>query len=152
LDGVIYPSAQNAFEASKLPEQADREIFVSCPPNEARFKAEGLPTIPKHKWLAKRVSVMTDIQKAKFMTNPELKELLLATGQKQLINANHYGDAFWGTNEIGEGENVLGVILMEFRESLRPVEKKVEIAPVTPLFSAPKEKIEKKAKKFLKMF
>ena len=95
---------------------------------------------------------MTDIQKAKFMTNPELKELLLATGQKQLINANHYGDAFWGTNEIGEGENVLGVILMEFRESLRPVEKKVEIAPVTPLFSAPKEKIEKKAKKFLKMF
>jgi len=49
---------------------------------------------------------------------PELKAKLLATGDAELIEGNHWGDIVWGVCR-GKGENRLGKILMKVREELR---------------------------------
>lgn len=54
----------------------------------------------------------------KFTDDPYLAELLLATGDEELVEGNVWGDTFWGVCE-GKGENWLGKILMDIRKELR---------------------------------
>jgi len=54
----------------------------------------------------------------KFSVHPELREILLSTGQEEIIeNAPH--DYYWGCGKTGTGRNQLGIILMEVRQQLR---------------------------------
>ena len=52
----------------------------------------------------------------KFSKSP-FKEMLLSTGEEELIEGNTWNDRFWGVCD-GMGENNLGKILMAVRESL----------------------------------
>lgn len=61
---------------------------------------------------------MYEICKEKFLQHDELQKALLSTGNEILINGNNAGDHFWGTVQ-GKGENHLGEILMQIRDSLR---------------------------------
>lgn len=63
--------------------------------------------------------VMRDLLQQKF-SNGILREQLLATGDQELIEGNTWGDTFWGVCN-GEGQNVLGKMLMNIREELRNV-------------------------------
>lgn len=60
----------------------------------------------------------------KFHNNPELKALLLATGDAQLEEGNAWGDVYWGISPVGsgQGENHLGRILMKVRDSFQSKE------------------------------
>ena len=51
-------------------------------------------------------------------TDLELSEKLLATGDAELIEGNHWNDTFWGVCD-GVGKNWLGILLMEIREELK---------------------------------
>lgn len=55
---------------------------------------------------------------AKFKQNPELRDLLLATGNA-LIVENAPGDRYWGCGKDGTGLNRLGILLVELRDRLR---------------------------------
>ena len=48
----------------------------------------------------------------------ELKNKLLATGNKKLINLTTYPDPYYGVRD-GSGNNVLGKLLEQVREALR---------------------------------
>jgi len=48
----------------------------------------------------------------------DLREKLLETDNRQLVEGNWHGDTFWGACG-GKGQNHLGKILMEVREELR---------------------------------
>jgi len=62
------------------------------------------------------LSVMYDVNVLKYQ-NPELQQLLLATGNKILVEANWWGDTFWG--ECGHfGFNNLGKTLMRIRAEI----------------------------------
>lgn len=51
--------------------------------------------------------------------DPSLRDMLIATGDKILIEGNRWGDTYWGIDlETGEGKNVLGNILMHTRNNL----------------------------------
>lgn len=54
----------------------------------------------------------------KFQTHPELRELLLATGDEELVE-NAPGDYYWGCGKDGSGQNKLGYTLMRVRAELR---------------------------------
>lgn len=43
------------------------------------------------------------------------QRLLLATGRRQLIEANNHGDTYWGTDQFGDGRNQLGETHMQVR-------------------------------------
>ena len=57
---------------------------------------------------------MRDVLRAKF-SDPELRGRLLATGEKHLVEGNHWGDRVWGQCPVGIGENWLGRLLMDIR-------------------------------------
>ena len=54
----------------------------------------------------------------KFNNNDELKEMLISTGDEELIEGNHWHDVFWGICN-GKGENNLGKILMQVRSEIK---------------------------------
>lgn len=68
---------------------------------------------------------MQDILEAKFDKELPLAEMLLATGDEELVEGNHWNDTFWGVYR-GKGRNELGKILMRIRENLRCQQKVTE--------------------------
>jgi ribA/ribD-fused uncharacterized protein len=65
-----------------------------------------------------KVSVMREALVAKFEQHPELRELLLATGEAKLVEHTERDD-YWGADGDGSGRNMLGQLLMEVRRRLR---------------------------------
>lgn len=116
-EGLSYPSAESAFQASKLRNNFERKRFAECSPDKARSKGVGIT--PYDGWEDERLSIMERIQEGKFSGNPELCRKLLSTGSKKLIYGNKRKDTYWGVDPITwSGENNLGKILMKTREKL----------------------------------
>ena len=120
-DGLIYQNNEAAFQAQKCIEKKDREAFTTMNPSEA--KHVGRKVDLRKDWEKVKVSLMSEIVRAKFEQNPELADKLLATGETYLEEGNTWGDRIWGTVN-GQGANRLGIILMEIREELK--EKRTE--------------------------
>lgn len=61
----------------------------------------------------------------KFWQNDDIKEKLLATGDRELVEFAPWGDEYWGAtvNENGtlKGKNRLGQLLMQVREEIRKI-------------------------------
>ncbi|CAG8778813.1 7980_t:CDS:1, partial [Acaulospora morrowiae] len=65
--------------------------------------------------------VMLTALRAKFTQNEDLKEILLGTGDSQLVEASPT-DSYWGNarkSDGTEGKNMLGILLMQVRDELR---------------------------------
>ena len=60
---------------------------------------------------------MENLVRQKFTQHPRLRELLLRTDSRPLVEQNTWGDRFWGLYH-GVGENHLGRILMKVRAEL----------------------------------
>ena len=67
-------------------------------------------------WEQIKDAVMLECLRSKF-SNKELKEKLLSTQSRMLVEGNTHGDKFWGTVN-GEGKNMLGKLLMQVRKEL----------------------------------
>jgi len=115
VDGIRYENNEAAFQAQKQPERAKE--FASLPPNEAKRLGRRVNLRPD--WEAVKLEVMTDVVRAKFTQNEDLRKKLLATGEAELIEGNHWGDTYWGVCR-GKGRNELGKILMKIRRELAP--------------------------------
>lgn len=113
---MTFRCAESAFQACKDP--ASAKSFA--PLNGFDAKKLGKRVRLRPDWSAIRVTVMRNVVRAKFTQNPELANKLLATGSTYLVEDNEWGDKYWGVYN-GQGENMLGKILMETRESLRNV-------------------------------
>lgn len=113
-EGDMYPSVEHAFQAAKtLDPQMRLKIRLS---NAAGAKKLGRQLDLRSDWETIKLDVMRELLKAKF-SDPELRAKLKATGRESLVEGNWWGDTFWGVCR-GQGENHLGVLLMEIRDSL----------------------------------
>lgn len=117
LDGLQYPSVEHAYQAAKTTDAAERAKFQSGDAGLAKRNGRRLKSL-RPDWDAVKVEVMTALVRAKFQLHPQLEAKLLATGDCQIIEGNHWGDRFWGVCR-GVGENRLGQILMQVRAELR---------------------------------
>ena len=79
-------------------------------------------------WESARETLMLALARDKFARNPELRRLLLETGQGVIEEGNDWGDLYWGTAlhddpvrgiKAGAGRNRLGELLMQVRGELR---------------------------------
>lgn len=118
-EGVTYPTSEHAFQAAKTFD-ADERLRISKLDSPRDAKYAGRHVILRPAWEHVKVDVMTDIVRAKFTQNPEMKQKLIATGDAELIEGNHWGDVEWGVCN-GKGHNKLGKILMDVREELKAV-------------------------------
>jgi ribA/ribD-fused uncharacterized protein len=117
LDGVIYPSVENAYQAAKTLDLAKRAYFETCSSYDA--KQEGKKLTRRPGWEKMKVKVMGALVRQKFAPGSELAAMLLATGEGYLEEKTRWPNPFWGVGPTG-GSNVLGKGLMTVRDEIRP--------------------------------
>lgn len=117
MDGVVYPSTEHAFQAAKTTSQDMRKMFLEGTCGQAKARGRGLSLRPD--WESIKIDIMRGLLMQKFnpSTQPQLSSMLIATHPRQLIEGNHWNDRFWGVCN-GVGENHLGKLLMDIRESM----------------------------------
>ena len=114
LGNVTYNCAEAAFQAVKLEDQTQRKMFAGLNGYEARKLGRHVKL--RADWANIKVDVMRWIISEKFAQNPTLKLKLIKTHGMQLTEGNTWGDTFWGICN-GKGQNQLGKILMQYRDS-----------------------------------
>ena len=126
LDGSCYNAVENAYQAIKYKRET-REYFKKCTPKEAVVfaKENTVKMYTEKEWDDIKLSVMKKFLEQKFdiTLNPENYQKLIETKDKYLEETNYWGDKYWGVNksdskEKGIGENNLGKLLMEIRDTL----------------------------------
>jgi ribA/ribD-fused uncharacterized protein len=119
LEGERWSTAEHFFQAQKFQDAAYREQIrqTLSPMQAARMGRDRARALRSH-WEAAKVEVMRRAVRAKFTQHEELRALLLATGQRSLVE-HTTNDAYWGDGGDGSGQNMLGQILMTLRDDLR---------------------------------
>lgn len=116
--GLVYGSNEAAFQAQKCMREEEKLPFTEYGPGKSKGIGRRVQLRPD--WEKVKVGIMEEIVRAKFTQHPELTARLLATGDKILVEGNHWGDTCWGVDtRTGQGENHLGRILMKVREELK---------------------------------
>lgn len=115
FEGTWYPSLEHAFQAAKTLNPFERAKILPMTPGEA--KRYGRTVTLRADWDDVKRDVMETLVRQKF-DNPQYRHLLLATGNRELIEGNTWNDTYWGVCK-GRGENHLGRILMRVRADLR---------------------------------
>lgn len=115
LGNRTYPSVENAYQAFKTVDPAARLPFETCWPAQAKHMGRTLTLRPG--WEAGKYGLMKRLVMRKFMSDSELRRLLLATAGATLIEGNWWHDTYWGVCN-GVGQNKLGCILMRVRAQL----------------------------------
>lgn len=119
-EGEVYPTVEHAFQAAKSLDPNERTLIrVRSSPGAAKKMGRKITLRPD--WEQIKVEVMAYLIEAKFAPDSGLAHKLLATGDQNLVEGNYWGDMFWGMCD-GEGENVLGRLLMDRRAVLREME------------------------------
>lgn len=114
LDGWKFPTVEHAFQAAKtLDGNQRRRIQQVVKPGEAKRLGRAVHLRPD--WEDMKIDVMRQLLRQKF-SEPFLLSQLLATGTEELVEGNWWRDTFWGVCN-GVGENRLGKLLMEIRQS-----------------------------------
>lgn len=116
-NNITYPTSEHAYQAQKSGNSRVHKIFAKLE-TASDAKTLGHAIKPRADWDNIKHLVMFNIVKIKFDTNPELKQLLLNTGDQELIEGNTWNDTYWGVCN-GVGENNLGKILMTIRDNYR---------------------------------
>lgn len=121
IDGVAYPTVEHAFQALKTDDIAERNrVREAKSPYMA--KRTGRQVTMRAGWDEERFDVMEAILRVKF-ADPALKEKLLSTGDRVLVEGNTWRDTTWGCVKDNDGKwhgrNRLGKALMKVREELR---------------------------------
>lgn len=114
-------SGEHRFQASKAVDDRERaSIMAAVSPNDAKYRGRSTKLRPD--WESIKIDVMRKVLEYKF-SDPDLRAKLLATGDAELFEANHWHDKYWGVDKwTGNGENNLGKLLMELRERLQKEE------------------------------
>lgn len=119
IGSAWWPTVEHFFQAQKFEDAAYREkIRLVRSPKDAKSlgQTRKLPLRPD--WEAIKDDLMLQAVRCKFATHPEIRALLLSTGEEELVE-NAPGDYYWGCGKDGSGQNKLGHILMQVRRELR---------------------------------
>lgn len=117
-NGELYPSTEHAYQAAKFLNADFRKQFMD--PTMTCGKSRKLGQTKNEffdpQWDEHKYDVMLKVVFDKFERHLDLREKLLATGDKTLVELNHWGDVYWGVDfRSGIGESNLGNILMAVR-------------------------------------
>lgn len=118
LDGKEWPTVEHYFQAQKFSSSPEYQEKIRAAPQPAKAKSLGASKeFPiRNDWDTYRDEVMRKALKAKFDQNPNLKQLLLSTQNRGLVEDTT--DPYWGQGRNKKGKNRLGLLLMELRDSM----------------------------------
>jgi ribA/ribD-fused uncharacterized protein len=111
LDGVTYPTVENAYQAAKTLDLEKRQDFLDVLPGFAKRLGQRIEL--RQDWNDVKLDIMTRLNEQKYM-QPDLRKKLCDTYPQDIVEGNTWGDTFWGVCD-GKGSNHLGKILMAIR-------------------------------------
>lgn len=118
--GTLYPTSEHAYQAAHFIDTAPdlaEQIRLCTSPRTASDFANTHSASEDPDWKDKKVAVMTDIVRCKLEQHPYIREVLLASGTKYIVEMND-DDPFWGWGPDHNGRNELGGIWMRLRDEL----------------------------------
>lgn len=133
IDSVRYSSAEHFMmaEKAKLFNDMDvhQKIIGAATPDEAKSLGRKVKGLIEELWVINRFGIVVQGNIAKFSQNPPLKDYLLSTGSKVLVEASPV-DNIWGIGlaegderarnpVLWQGLNLLGFALMQTRDQIR---------------------------------
>jgi len=115
-----WPTTEHYFQAKKFTDKKQQEDIrkAKTPMIAARLGRDRKKHKIRRGWNSEKVAVMREAIYAKFTQHEELRELLLSTGDAEIVEHTS-NDNYWGDGGDSRGKNMLGSILMEIREQLR---------------------------------
>ena len=135
IDGIKYQSAEHFMMAEKARLFNDDEmlnkILNSSSPAQAKKFGRNVTGFNPELWDDNKLEIVTKANMAKFSQNQEMKEFLINTNKKVIVEASPV-DEIWGIGLAKDsnhadnplkwrGENLLGFALMEVREQLKNI-------------------------------
>ncbi|RSK37584.1 NADAR family protein [Hymenobacter metallilatus] len=132
LDGDTYATTEHYMMAEKarlFQDEATRQAIMQAPhPDVAKRLGRKVQRFEEARWNAARFDIVGRGNKAKFSQHPALRQFLLGTGTRVLVEASPV-DAIWGIGLAQDhpqatnpaewpGLNLLGFALMEVRSNL----------------------------------
>ncbi|KAJ3417628.1 hypothetical protein HDV05_000085 [Chytridiales sp. JEL 0842] len=129
VDGVMYPTSEHFFHAMKFqpahPNIA-KQITLASSPRTAFEIARQYDHLARPDWNKDyKVAVMTAALDHKFRQHAKLKKKLLETNNAILVQHTAVDD-YWADGGDGSGQNMLGELLMDLRETLKDEERRLE--------------------------
>lgn len=116
-----YASTEHAYMAAKCANASDRRLFRTQGMTCAAARKLGQSVELRKDWESVKFSVMLDVNYDKYLRHVELREKLLATGNRYIEETNTWGDVYWGYDiNKKQGDNRLGEILMRLRTLFQP--------------------------------
>ena len=134
-DNIVYATAEHYMMAKKAElfgDDAQKEaILASSHPNEAKKLGRGVRNFDQTIWESHCLDIVTQANVAKFSQNLPLKQFLLQTEGRILVEASPV-DKIWGIGLAKDdkrvqnplqwkGENLLGFALMQAREAIKSI-------------------------------
>lgn len=120
LDGKAWPTVEHYYQAMKFPELPEFQEQIRAAPTATAAAKLGKTKDPlkpiRLDWKDQREAIMKKAVTAKFDQNPGLKQMLLDTYPRPLI-FDDTNDAFWGVGRTRMGQNKLGNILLDYRNT-----------------------------------
>jgi ribA/ribD-fused uncharacterized protein len=119
LDGAWWPTSEHYFQAQKFAGTPHVENVRLAPTPMAASNVGRDRSLPlRADWEQVKDDVMRRAVLQKFAAHPDIRAILLGTGDETLVEKTT-SDYYWGIGTQGGGKNMLGQILMEVRETLR---------------------------------
>jgi N-glycosidase YbiA len=119
LQGKVWPTTEHYFQGQKFTGTEHEEAVrrTKSPMIAARLGRDRKKPL-RRDWESVKEQVMLEAVRAKFTQHADLKQILLETGDAQLVEHTE-NDSYWGDGGDGSGKNRLGQILMKVRDELR---------------------------------
>ncbi len=118
-NGKVWMTAEHAYQAAKFEDKEVVElIHKSLSAHDAKKVAHAHKEKMNPRWGSVKVSVMENIVRAKIAIHPYVREKLLETGSREIMEDSHK-DSFWGRGPDFKGRNELGKVWMRLREELQ---------------------------------
>jgi ribA/ribD-fused uncharacterized protein len=118
LRNRIWPTTEHYFQAQKFSgTEHEEEIRLAKSPMIAARLGRARSKPLRADWEHVKEDIMREALRAKFTQHANLKELLLKTKKRILIEHTR-NDRYWGDGGDGTGRNRLGILLMELRDHL----------------------------------
>jgi len=121
-NGKEWPSTEHYYQAAKTTDpEMQEKIRLAVNPGLTKKMGKNLSV--REDWDEFRVEVMRKALDMKFSQHADLRNQLIETGDAELVEGTYWHDVFWGictcAKHNGEGENMLGKMLMELRDKLK---------------------------------
>ncbi len=119
LKGKVWPTTEHYFQSQKFAgTEHEEDVRLAKGPRAAAEIGRDRNRPSRVDLEQVKESIMKDALLAKIAQYPKIKELLLSTGDAEIVE-HSFKDRYWADGGDGSGKNRLGILWMEIRKELQ---------------------------------